>query len=65
LANGRYEFNKVMGRGVEGEVFRAKDILTNQMVAVKRIDIFEQSTASLKHVLREVQILRNLTQINP
>lgn len=58
-----YEFIKLIGMGSYGEVVQAKHRATGQIVAIKLIeDLFKNSYDS-KKIVREIQILRQFTQM--
>ncbi|KAH0790206.1 CMGC family protein kinase [Histomonas meleagridis] len=61
---GRYHFIKFLGRGANGIVFEAIDKVTNQHVAVKRIERLFESTLDAKRTLREIRILTHLRHEN-
>lgn len=56
----RYQLVRMLGRGSYGEVAQAKDMLTQELVAIKRItSAFEQEVDAVR-LYREIHILRNL-----
>lgn len=56
----RYMLVRMLGRGSYGEVAQAKDTLTQQLVAIKRItSAFEQEVDAVR-LYREIHILRRL-----
>lgn len=60
---GRYQPITFLGEGTFGQVIKAKDLQTGQFVAIKLIrDIFSNSYESRK-VLREIMIMRQLTEM--
>ena len=57
----RYQFVKKVGYGAYGVVCSAMDTMTNQMVAIKKINKAFLDLVDAKRVLREIKILSNLT----
>lgn len=56
----RYQLVRMLGRGSYGEVAQAKDLATQQLVAIKRItSAFEQEVDAVR-IFREIHILRKL-----
>lgn len=56
----RYQLVRMLGRGSYGEVAQAKDLATQQLVAIKRItSAFEQEVDAVR-LYREIHILRRL-----
>lgn len=56
----RYELVRMLGRGSYGEVAQAKDLKTQEMVAIKRItSAFDQEVDAIR-LYREIHILRKL-----
>ena len=58
-----YEFIKLIGVGSYGEVVQAKQRSTGKVVAIKLIDNIFKSEYDSKKIVREVQIMRQLTQM--
>eukprot|EP00043_Microstomoeca_roanoka_P012131 m.116435 g.116435 ORF g.116435 m.116435 type:complete len:296 (-) comp15401_c0_seq3:647-1534(-) len=54
----RYVLEKKLGRGTYGEVFKAKDTITQRSVAIKAMDIFEPGVPCF--MLREISMLVSL-----
>ena len=61
---GRYEFHRVIGRGSYGVVLAAKDTITEEMVAVKRVEKIFSTILDAKRILREIKILNCLQHEN-
>ncbi|CAF1287453.1 unnamed protein product, partial [Didymodactylos carnosus] len=63
----RYDFVKVLGEGQFAVVYKAKDTLTNDEVAVKKIKIGNRQEASdgiNRTALREIKFLQELKHPN-
>ena len=58
-----YEFIKLIGQGSTGVVMLAEDKRDNSLVAIKHMTKETNSFYRLKKALREVKILRKLTQM--
>ncbi|KAH7328867.1 kinase-like domain-containing protein [Stachybotrys elegans] len=62
-----YQLNELIGKGSFGRVYKAKSLKTNQLVAVKIIDIEESDTVDAKHadtysdLLKEINALQLLS----
>lgn len=61
---GRYQFQKILGRGAYGIVFKAKDKKLKKHVAVKRVERIFETTLDAKRCLREICILSRLNHEN-
>lgn len=61
---GRYQFNKVIGRGAYGLVMSAKEKATGRDVAVKRVERIFETHLDAKRILREMRILSRLKHEN-
>ncbi|OHT17447.1 CMGC family protein kinase [Tritrichomonas foetus] len=61
---GKYQFNKILGRGAYGIVIAGKEIATGREVAVKRVERIFDSTLDAKRILREIRILTHLKHEN-
>ena len=59
----QYKLKKQIGRGAFGSVYKAKNLKTNEEVAIKMIKSVNRDVYSAKKVLRECIILRKLTQM--
>lgn len=60
-----YLLLKVLGTGTYGQVVKAKDKKTGEIVAIKLIrDVYGNEYETIK-VLREMQILRKLSDLDP
>ena len=62
LLNGRYIFLKYLGRGSFGKVIKAKNILTNEIVAIK---ITENNPSFQRHALQEIKTLTEIEKYDP
>jgi serine/threonine protein kinase len=58
-----YEFIKLVGSGSYGEVVQAKHRNTGKQVAIKLIDNVFKNEYDSKKIVREIQILRQFTQM--
>ena len=58
LSGGRYQLNRVLGKGSYGEVGEATDIQTGRKVAIKRMQSIFDEITDAKRVYREMHILR-------
>ena len=58
-----YEFIKLIGVGSYGEVVQAKHRKTGQEVAIKLINNIFKNEYDSKKIVREIQILRQFTQM--
>lgn len=58
----RYEKNKEVGKGASGVVFIAEDLQTGQEVAIKVIDLNNQSSKEL--ILNEIRVLKDFNHKN-
>ena len=54
----KYEPVKVLGSGSYGQVIQAKNKLTNQTVAIKRVMGLFEDLIDTKRILREITLLR-------
>ena len=64
LLAGRYEILAELGRGGMGQVFKARDVELNEIVAIKALLSPGQSPQEEMRLLREVQICRRITHPN-
>ena len=53
----RYEVTHMIGCGAYGVVYSAKDLKTNEDVAIKKIQTAFDSVVDAKRILREIKIL--------
>ena len=58
-----YKIKALIGSGSFGQVVKAKHIRTGKTVAIKLIENAFQSTYEGIKIIREVQIMRHLTQM--
>ncbi|KAJ2152365.1 Protein kinase of the Mitotic Exit Network, partial [Coemansia sp. RSA 637] len=56
-----YQLGNCIGRGQFGSVYRALDLETGEMVAVKQISLAGQDTDNLDDVMQEVELLKSLS----
>jgi len=56
-----YHLKEVLGKGVEGTVLKATDTNTGRDVAIKHIKIEHIRFYSLKKIIRELHIMRELS----
>lgn len=56
----RYEKMERLGEGTYGVVFRAKDTVTNQLVALKKIKLENEDEGVPSTAMREISILKEL-----
>ncbi|KAJ1854721.1 Protein kinase of the Mitotic Exit Network [Coemansia sp. RSA 638] len=56
-----YQLGNCIGRGQFGAVYRALDLETGEMVAVKQISLAGQDTDNLDDVMQEVELLKSLS----
>lgn len=62
--NGRYELLSRLGRGSYGEVYKARDVRTGELVAIKRIHDIFSNQINAKRLLREIKLLRHMQHPN-
>jgi serine/threonine protein kinase len=58
LASKDYKIVELIGEGSEGQVVRAKNRNTKEIVAIKMINCNIKETVVMKYLIREIQILR-------
>ena len=58
-----YKLLEILGKGSFGIVVRARHRYTQQMVAIKLIDKISNTPYQMRQILREIFLLRKLTQI--
>ncbi|KAJ2398286.1 Protein kinase of the Mitotic Exit Network [Coemansia sp. RSA 2603] len=56
-----YQLGNCIGRGQFGSVYRALDLETGQMVAVKQIPLGDQNAEDMEDVMQEVELLKSLS----
>ncbi|KAJ2725718.1 Protein kinase of the Mitotic Exit Network [Coemansia sp. Benny D115] len=56
-----YQLGNCIGRGQFGSVYRALDLETGQMVAVKQIPLQNQDADDMDDVMQEVELLKSLS----
>ncbi|KAJ2078885.1 Protein kinase of the Mitotic Exit Network [Coemansia sp. RSA 988] len=56
-----YQLGNCIGRGQFGSVYRALDLETGQMVAVKQISLEGQDPSNMDDVMQEVELLKSLS----
>ncbi|KAJ1799643.1 Protein kinase of the Mitotic Exit Network [Coemansia sp. RSA 2399] len=56
-----YQLGNCIGRGQFGSVYRALDLETGQMVAVKQISLEGQDSSNMDDVMQEVDLLKSLS----
>ncbi|KAJ2551547.1 Protein kinase of the Mitotic Exit Network [Coemansia sp. RSA 1933] len=56
-----YQLGNCIGRGQFGSVYRALDLETGQMVAVKQISLEGQDSSNMDDVMQEVELLKSLS----
>ena len=61
---GRYELGHTLGKGVQGKVKECRDLVTNERVAIKKIENAFEHVTFTKRTLRELRILRHLRHEN-
>eukprot|EP00940_MAST-03C_sp_MAST-3C-sp2_P001156 g1156.t1 len=61
----RYCPTKCLGKGSYGLVCSAKDRLKREMVAIKRISPLSRTSMDVKHILREIRLMRWLGETHP
>ncbi|CAH8360079.1 unnamed protein product [Eruca vesicaria subsp. sativa] len=59
-----FEKQEQIGRGTFSKVFKARDLLSNKTVALKRIRFDPRDKESINSIAREIQILRKLDHPN-
>ncbi|MCA9684210.1 MAG: protein kinase, partial [Myxococcales bacterium] len=61
---GRYEIEKILGRGGMGTVFRVRDCEVGEQVALKLLDSMAATTEVVERFRREVRLARRVTHRN-
>lgn len=60
----RYEKISQVGEGTFGVVFKAKDLFTNKIVAMKKIRLHGDEEGIPSSAIREISLLKQLKHIN-
>lgn len=60
----RYKYNRPIGTGAYGIVVSAKDIQTNEGVAIKKVTNAFEDLVDAKRILREIKLLRHFDHEN-
>ena len=60
----RYERLEKLGEGTYGIVYKARDTLTNEIVALKKIRLENEEEGMPSTAMREISILKELNHIN-
>lgn len=60
IGSDRYEKIDKVGEGTYGEVYRAKDLHNNEIVALKKIKLENEDEGVPSTALREISILKEL-----
>lgn len=60
IGSDRYEKIDKIGEGTYGEVYRAKDMQNNEIVALKKIKLENEDEGVPSTALREISILKEL-----
>ena len=58
-----YKLEQILGSGSFGQVVKAKNRQTKQPCAIKCVQFNKSQLTSLKYIIREIQILKKLTQM--
>mmetsp|Transcript_8615 Transcript_8615/g.13346 ORF Transcript_8615/g.13346 Transcript_8615/m.13346 type:complete len:94 (-) Transcript_8615:73-354(-) len=58
----RYRIIKILGKGAEGTVYKAKDRKSGQYVAIKAVEENIKEFYLAKRILREIAILHHLSK---
>ena len=56
-----YKIQKIIGKGAFGVVYKAFELCTGRIVAIKQIPV---NTENKKHVIKEIELLKNLDHPN-
>lgn len=59
----KYKLTRFLGEGSYGKVVQGKNIITKEKVAIKFIPGFDSCEYNCAKTLREIQILKKLTNI--
>ena len=60
----RYELKEKLGEGTYGIVYKSKDTLTNEIVALKKIRLENEEEGMPSTAMREISILKELDHPN-
>lgn len=60
----RYEKIEKIGEGTYGVVYKAKDIISNELVAIKKIRLENEEEGMPSTAMREISILKELKHPN-
>ena len=63
-AQARYEQLELIGSGTYGQVYRARDLQSNRIVACKEIRLDSEEVGMPSTALREISLLRELDHPN-
>lgn len=64
LVDNRYEILKILGQGGMGEVYQAKDLTTNEIIALKMLSLEASKSESVRRFKREFSMLTQLRHPN-
>ena len=60
----RYERQEKLGEGTYGIVYKCKDLVTNQLVALKKIRLEKEDDGVPSTAIREISLLKGLKHPN-
>ena len=60
----KYKVVSTIGQGTYGKVVKAEHIKTGTVVAIKKIEYNPQDQVAVKHINREIWIMKVLSEIN-
>ncbi|ORX47482.1 kinase-like protein, partial [Hesseltinella vesiculosa] len=61
---GKYKLGNVIGKGQFGVVYRALELRTGKMVAVKRIKVHSSKKRDIANIMQEARLLQSLDHVN-